>query len=150
MPFRLWFYFRSGWGLYFAFILSALNTLTVTYYLAIEKAPELKVIFPSFGIYAVVAVGIGMPLLISLGYFHYKKSHAFSSDIDIGTESNPYNFKLIPGYQKDVTTPLQLVLSQIILKIATKQEITSEEIDQIKDLQKKLDILIQGGMVGKP
>ena len=35
--FRFWFYFRSGWSTYFAFLLAALNTLTVTYYLAIEN-----------------------------------------------------------------------------------------------------------------
>ena len=40
--FRGWYYFRQGWSLYFAFILAAINTLTVTYYLAIENLPFLK------------------------------------------------------------------------------------------------------------
>ena len=44
--FRSWFYFRTGWSMYFAFILSAVNTLTVTYYLAVEKVPFLVEIFP--------------------------------------------------------------------------------------------------------
>ena len=48
LPFRAWYYFRQGWALYFAFVLSAINTLTVTYYLAIEKAPLLQNIIPSF------------------------------------------------------------------------------------------------------
>ena len=39
-----------GWGTYFAFIFAAINTLTVTYYLAIENYPVLKAIFPSFEI----------------------------------------------------------------------------------------------------
>ena len=47
--FRFWYYFRSGYGTYFAFILAAVNTLTVTYYLAIEKFPTLQAVFPSFG-----------------------------------------------------------------------------------------------------
>ena len=39
LAFRAWFYFRQGWSTYFAFIFAAINTLTVTYYLAIEKIP---------------------------------------------------------------------------------------------------------------
>ena len=46
--YRSWYYFRTGWATYFAFILAAINTLTVTYYLAIENLPMLKEIFPSF------------------------------------------------------------------------------------------------------
>ena len=149
LPFRAWFYFRMGWSTYFAFIFAAINTLIVTYYLAIERAPALKSVFPSFAIYAIVTITIGIPLMVLLGYVHFKKSHAFRSETDIGVESNPYYYKLPPGYQKDVLTPLQLVLSQMILKIATKQELREEEINQLKELQKQLDLLIKGGSVGK-
>ena len=45
--FRAWFYFRNGWSLYFAFIFAAINTLTVTYFLAIERYPVLNEIFPT-------------------------------------------------------------------------------------------------------
>ena len=34
--------------MYFAFIFAAINTLTVTYFLAIENYPALKAVFPSF------------------------------------------------------------------------------------------------------
>ena len=56
--FRSWFYFRQGWSVYFAFIFAALNTLIVTYYLAIENAPFLKSLFPSFIEYVVILVTI--------------------------------------------------------------------------------------------
>ena len=46
--FRAWFYLRQGWSTYVAFIFAALNTLTVTYFLAIENYPGLKSIFPTF------------------------------------------------------------------------------------------------------
>ena len=69
---RLWFYFRNGYGTYFAFILAAINTLTVTYYLAIEKFPTLQTIFPSFGQYVLIIAAIGIPLLISIGFVHFK------------------------------------------------------------------------------
>ena len=61
--FRAWFYFRQGWSTYFAFIFAAINTLTVTYYLAIENYPFLKTIFPSFEQYILIVVLVGIPLL---------------------------------------------------------------------------------------
>ena len=149
LPFRAWFYFRMGWSTYFAFIFAAVNTLVVTYYLAIERIPELKYIFPSFSIYAAVMIVIGIPLLVLFGYVHFKKSQAYSSEADIGVESNPYYFKLPPGHQRDVLVPLQLLLSQMILKIAINEKLTTEEIDKLKDIQKKLEILIQGGSLDK-
>ena len=45
--FRAWYYFRMGWSTYFAFILAAINTLTVTYFLAIDNYPSLKSVFLS-------------------------------------------------------------------------------------------------------
>ena len=57
--FRGWFYFRQGWSVYFAFIFAAVNTLTVTYFLAIENYPILKEVFPSFSHYIEIVVAIG-------------------------------------------------------------------------------------------
>ena len=59
--FRAWFYFRNGWSLYFAFIFAAVNTLTVTYYLAIERVPFLLGIFPSFLHYVIIIPVIAIP-----------------------------------------------------------------------------------------
>ena len=74
IPFRAWFYFRMGWATYFAFIFAAVNTLTVTYFLAIENYPSLQVVFPSFAYYIVIVSLIGVPLLVAIGYIHFKKS----------------------------------------------------------------------------
>ena len=62
ITFRFWYYFRMGWSTYFAFIFAAINTLTVTYYLAIENIPSLQNIFPSFLHYIVIVATIGIPL----------------------------------------------------------------------------------------
>ena len=53
LGFRGLFYFRTGWATYFAFVVAAINTLTVTFFLAIEKYPLLSVIFPTFFHYIV-------------------------------------------------------------------------------------------------
>ena len=87
LPFRAWYYFRQGWGTYFSFVLAAVNTLTVTYYLAIEEAPILKEIFPSFIFYIIFTISIGIPLLIFIGYIHYKKTPSYVAEADITVES---------------------------------------------------------------
>ena len=74
LGFRSWFYFRMGWSTYFVFIMAAINTLTVTYFLAIDNYPSLKEVFPSFEQYVVIIIGIGIPLLILVGYAHFKKT----------------------------------------------------------------------------
>jgi len=149
LPFRTWFYFRMGWGTYFAFIFAAINTMVVTYYLAIESIPTLKSVFYSFTIYAIFVAIIGIPLLVLAGYVHFKRTGAYASETDVVVESNPYNYKLPPGYQKEVFTPLQLVLSKLILKLALNEKPTEEEINKLNELIKQLNFLIQGGVVGK-
>ena len=74
--YRSWFYFRIGWNTYFAFVLAAINTLTLTYYLAIDNYPVLKDLFPTFEQYVLIVVSIGVPLLAFTGYAHYKRTKA--------------------------------------------------------------------------
>lgn len=149
LVFRLWFYFRMGWSTYFAFFLAALNTMVVTYFLAIENAPALKYIFPSFFTYIAVWIVIGLPLLVFIGYIHYKKSAAYRSEADIATESNPYVYKLSPGHATLVVFPMYLLLTNLLVKLSKNEKLTEEEIFQIEEIQKNLKILIDGGYVGK-
>jgi len=148
LPFRAWFYFRQGWGTYFAFVLAAVNTLTVTYYLAIDKAPFLQELFPSFTIYILFTVSVGIPILIFIGYIHYKKSPSFSSESDITVESYPYYYKLTPGFDKEVVFPLYLMMTKMMMKITNEEKFTDSELKEINELAKKIDLLVKGGMVG--
>ena len=133
--FRAWFYFRQGWSTYFAFIFAAVNTLTVTYYLAIENYPFLKTIFPSFEEYILIVVLIGIPLLVLVGYAHYKKTPSYRAEADVWVESNPYQARVLVNTQFSLA--LNMKLTNILLKLSSKQEITQEEIDEIKVLQTK-------------
>ena len=72
-----------GWSTYFAFIFAAINTLTVTYYLAIENYPSLKEVFPSFEVYIIIICTTGIPLLTIVGYTHYKRTKARKAEVDI-------------------------------------------------------------------
>ena len=149
LPLRAWYYFRMGWGTYFAFVFAAVNTIVVTYYLAIENIPSLQIVFPSFTVYAIFVISTGIPILVFAGYLHYKRTRAFGSEQDVLAESNPYIYKLLPGHQKEVFTPLQLSLSKMILKMATNEKPTEEDIQELKELMKKIDDLLKGGSVGR-
>tara|TARA_B110000014_G_C20110438_1_gene584864 strand:- start:1844 stop:2338 length:495 start_codon:yes stop_codon:yes gene_type:complete len=131
--FRAWFYFRMGWSTYFAFIFAAINTLTVTYYLAIENYPFLKAIFPSFEQYILIVVVIGIPLLVLVGYAHYKKTPSFRAETDVWIESNPYQARVLVNTQFSLA--LNMKLTNVLLKLSLKQEITEEEVNEIKELQ---------------
>ncbi len=147
---RAWFYFRQGWTAYFAFIMAAVNVLTVTYFLAIDNYPSLQIIFPSFVHYIVTAVCIGVPSLVFVGYIHYKRSAAFAAEADINIEANPYWYKAPPGWNKEVVFPLYLNMINLMIKMSKNEKLTSEEIEKMSDIQKSLSTLIDGGYVGKP
>src|SRR3989304_3403889 len=147
-PFRYWFYLRTGYQLYFSFVFAAVNTLVVTYFLAIEKAPFLKEVFPTFVFYAVFSIILGIPILIFTGLVHFKKAPAFKSEQDIAYESNPYVYKLPPGYWLEVIMPFYLMSSKIMLKLSKNENLTEDEINEINELQKKMEYLNKGGYVG--
>jgi len=130
--FRSWYYFRMGWSTYFAFIFAAINTLTVTYYLAIEKIPVLEIIFPTFIQYVVIVSGIGVPVLIAIGYVHYKRSKAFKSEVDIIVETNPYQRRTIVNTELLLETNLKLF--EFLIRLSNDEKINEQE---IKDLIEK-------------
>ena len=138
--FRGWFYFRMGWSTYFAFILAAINTLTVTYFLAVDNYPALKMIFPSFEIYVLIIISIGVPLLIFVGYSHYKKTKAFRSEMDVLIESNPFLRR--NTVNADINLRFNLRLIDLILKLS-KDTISEDELNDMKKNQKEITDLIK-------
>ena len=138
--FRGWFYFRMGWSTYFAFILAAINTLTVTYFLAVDNYPALKIIFPSFEIYVLILISIGVPLLIFIGYCHYKKTKAFRSEMDILVESNPFLRRTTVN--TDIILRFNINLISLVLKLS-KDTISEDELNDMKKIQKEITDLIK-------
>ena len=134
--FRFWFYFRSGWSTYFAFIFAAINTLVVTYYLAIERYPSLESIFPNFIQYVVIIVSVGIPLLILVGYAHWKRTPAYRSEADIWMESNPYQARMLVN--SEILLQLNLKLTELIIKQSKNEKASDDELAEITKLQKEL------------
>lgn len=136
--FRSWFYFRQGWSTYFAFIFAAINTLTVTYYLAIEEYPLLSSIFPSFLIYVLFAIVVAIPLLVLVGYIHFKRSSAFKAEADINIEANPHFRRILSN--TELLFPVLVKLLELTSKINNAEKLSNKELaelDSLKDIIRK-------------
>ena len=136
LGYRAWFYFRNGWSTYFAFIFAAVNTLTVTYFLAIERYPFLNEIFPTFPHYIITICMIGVPILILIGYIHFKRSSAYRSEADISIEVNPYFRRIL--LNTELMVPFHLKITELLLKLSQNEKLDKSEIEEIKKLQNEL------------
>ncbi len=145
--FRSWFYFRTGWSMYFAFILSAVNTLTVTYYLAIERAQVLKDIFPSFLIYVVFFVLVGVPILITVGIIHFKKTSARKAEVDISVETNPYVLRNLVNSELIINLNVRLV--KIILDSEQGKKIDEEDLKKLQEVLNTTENFLSNRTVAK-
>ena len=134
--FRAWYYFRMGWSTYFAFIFAAINTLTVTYFLAIENYPILSQIFPTFVQYVIIISTIGVPILVTAGYLHYKKTSAFKAEADINIEANPHMRRILTN--SDLLLSSYLKLIELIPKITNQEKLSEDEIKELSSLQESL------------
>ena len=128
-----------GWSTYFAFIFAAINTLTVTYFLAIERYPELSAIFPSFIQYVLIITIIGVPLLIVVGYVHYKRTLAYRAEVDVSLESNPYQLRNVVN--NTINVKLTLKMYEMLLKLSQNQKLTENEIEELTKSHKEIQDL---------
>lgn len=135
--FRGWFYFRQGWTTYFAFIFAAINTMVVTYYLAIENIPSLKSVFPTFYVYLAVTVSIGIPLLILIGYAHQKKTSSYKAEADIYYESNPHALRQYND--TELLLQLNLKLVNLLLLDYEKNNVSNEKLDELIKLKTEIE-----------
>ena len=108
--------------------MAAINVLTVTYFLAIENYPILQAIFPTFAHYILTMAGIGVPLLVVVGYVHYKRSQAFTAEADISLEVNRYLARNI------VNSELNLKINTMIIKLFLKKYTSDSLLDQDKKI----------------
>ncbi len=141
MGFRAWFYFRNGWSMYFAFIFAAINTLTVTYFLAIERVPFLISIFPTFIHYVLIISSIGIPLLILIGYIHWKRSGARKAEIDIGYEVDPYKARTLVNSEILLKINFNLIL--MLIKLQNHEKLTEQELSELKNSQDEISKFVK-------
>jgi hypothetical protein len=148
---RLWYYFRIGYATYLTFILGALNTLVVVWYLAIREVPAIESFFGHFLPFAIVTTLVGVPSGVIIGWVHLKRSLAYSSEQDITAEANPYFYKLPPGYNREAFAPLYLeLLVELNRLLDAHNLLTDEDRPRIETIRRKLQVLADGGIVGTP
>ena len=149
--YRAWYYFRQGYSTYLTFLLGYVSTLVTVYYLAVKNMPPLLDLFPSFREFAVLATVIGVPLGVGIGWAHMKRSGLYTSEQDIAVESNPYQYKLPPGYVKEAWGPLMMMQLRLVRKISESRGfVTDSERIEMEELEKKWRKLLEGGYVGSP
>ena len=130
-----------GWSTYFVFFLGAVNTLTITYFLAIDNYPVLKNIFPTFEQYVAISMFVGIPMLVMFGYAHYKKTKAYKSEIDVLIESNPYLRR--NTVNAEISIRLNMKLLALLLKLSKKEQLDKTEYEEIQDMQKTISNFMQ-------
>tara|TARA_B100000029_G_scaffold510810_1_gene603247 strand:- start:937 stop:1392 length:456 start_codon:yes stop_codon:yes gene_type:complete len=125
-----------GWSTYFAFIFAAINTLTVTYYLAIERIPDLNWVFPSFVHYVLIISIIVIPLLSFVGYVHFKRTAARKAEVDIGYETDVYKARTLVN--SEISLQLNLKLIDMVMKLSNNEKIPEDDYKEIKKLYQDL------------
>lgn len=134
-PQRAWLYFRHGYAYYFAMAVSGMNTLILLYFMVGDKVEQIRIIFPHFFYFAGFAIAVGVPLLIIIGWTHYKKS--YKSEAEILFENNPSFYKLLG---KD------FVMYQSILSIikSLPEPMNHEQRKQRQEIIDTLETLLRG------
>ena len=147
---RGFYYFLTGYVTYFMMVVGVINILTSTYFLAIQKVPDILNVFPTFEIYAAIAILAGIPIIIFAGWLHLKRVGTYAAEANVQAEAHPYNYKLVPGFLKEVYGPAYLAILQLNIKKARGEKLTEQEILHIMKIEDQLTKLIEGGYVGSP
>ena len=137
LGFRSWYYFRTGWSTYFAFIFAAINTLTVTYFLAIENYPVLKEVFPTFIIYIIIIAGLGIPILTLVGYIHFKRTSSYRAEATVMYETNPFARRMFVNSELNLQINQKLI--DLILLISKNEKMSGDDISRVYEIQEKLN-----------
>jgi hypothetical protein len=149
--FRSWFYFRTGYNTYIAFFIGFASNIIVIYRLGISENTTIAPYFHGLLLFAVLALVVLIPLCISVGLYHMKRTGAFAADASVSTESNPYIYKLIPGKEREVFLPLWVQTVRGLAKVLEQQQaLTAEEKVELQETLSKANALLGGSYVGLP
>jgi hypothetical protein len=149
--FRAWFYFRTGYNTYIAFFIGFASNVIVIYKLGISENKFLGPFFASLTLFAILALAILIPISISAGLYHMKRTGAYAADASVSTESNPYIYKVLPGKEQEVFLPLWMMTVRGLARLLEQEKtITADEKRELEDTLAKATALLQGQFVGHP
>ena len=87
-------------------------------------------------LYILTVASIGIPLLVVVGYVHFKKSPAYRSEADIGIESNPHERRMLINSETMLGMTSQLL--NLMIKISEEQKLSESEKKSILKIQDDL------------
>jgi len=151
LMFRSWYYFRLGYAQYLNFFLGFFMFVSTTYYLAILNLPFLREIFPHFYVFVILGIVVIAPLGVLIGWFHMKRTLAYSTEATVSVESNPYTFIVIPGKEEELWAPAWMLTVQALQKILEKENMLSaEEKSEFEAILARFKKLLRGEVIGEP
>ena len=149
LPFRLWYYMRTGFSFYLSFALSVFNTIILLQAFVLSRDTPIPAFFKQFYVLVVTGFLLIIPYAILMGWAHLKRMPAYKAEVDLMVESNPYFYKYAPGWQRQVVLPWMKFLANFYLRLQEKKDLLSEEDKKtLKELIGNLEILEKGGTVG--
>ncbi len=149
--FRGWFYFRTGYNLYLAFLIGFASNIVVLFRLGVAENKYLAPLFPSLTIFTIIGLLVALPVGIFAGLYHMKRTGAFAADASVSLEANPYIYKLIPGKEQEVFLPLWILTVKGLAKILDQEKsMTAEDRGEMERLLEKATALLKGEGVGLP
>lgn len=86
-------FYRHGFAYYIAPLIQAVNTIILVYFVAGDKIFFIRDTFPHILIFVLFAVTVALPIVILVGYVHYRR--AYKSEAQVLYENNPFHYKLI-------------------------------------------------------
>ncbi len=88
-------------------------------------------------IYVLTLVSIGIPILVLIGYVHFKRSNAFKAEADINIEANPHQRRILAN--TELLFPILIKILQITTKISNNEKLSEIEIKELNTLKEILD-----------
>jgi len=147
LVFRAWYYFRIGYSTYLAFVVAFMSYITVIYKLAIEDL-ALSWVFPRFYIFIIFSLVTILPLGVLIGWFHFKRTLAYSAAMAINVESNPYNYMITPGKETEIVWPMHTLFLTALQKLLEKENMLSqEEKEAFEEVLTKIKRLREGHVI---
>ena len=97
-------------------------------------------IFPTFLHYIATSVLCVVLILVTIGYFHFKRSAAFRSDVIITTEANPFDRRSL--INSEINLELNLTILNLLSKLSNGEKLNPDEVNKIQESRNIIDDFI--------
>jgi uncharacterized membrane-anchored protein len=90
---------------------------------------------------------IGVPILITAGLIHFKKTSARKAEVDISIETNPYQLRYLVN--SEVLLNLNLRIAKIVLDTEQGKKIEKSDMDKLQEILDTTEDFLKNRTVAK-